>query len=264
MLAALAATLPGCHNQNPYGIWGPSRIPPPAQAKALPYYPSATSHGHSEAVPRSASNNSAGSVGDLSPRLANLDRATTSGHDRTEGKPITSNTSPDQGGAGSYEAPADSTPIRIEPEDRQPIRIVENPRQPVQTARTGAVRQPDRTPSNSGAQGAAPLPGMPPDSQATPPHGSIPRQPENSAKGAYVPRKAASAAVATSGAVPAQKSRQSKVIPKGDLGLRERSSTAERRRFDPAVRPASAENPDTEPQYGTSVWSASPGGWKSR
>lgn len=163
VLVALAGGLTGCHGQNPYGVWGPSRIPPPAQAKALPYYPPSTSLSQSDTVRRSPSGVSA-SRSDA----ASVDQATISSRDRVEAK--ATNPAPPSGGrfAASRDMPADSTDLRIEPEDRRPIRIVENPRPAVQTARAGANREDDRSSSKSSAQGMPAVPATSSTSQSPP------------------------------------------------------------------------------------------------
>jgi hypothetical protein len=114
-LALVVVTLWGCHAQNPYSLWGPSKVPPPSQAQTLPYYPPGTSLG-------SSTHGQAGTTGSSGTAQGSRTAASTSRQALSR--------------SSQGESLAEQETITIEPEDRQPIRVVENnPRPAVEISR---------------------------------------------------------------------------------------------------------------------------------
>lgn len=258
-LAALAAALAGCHGQNPYGVWGPSRIPPPSQAKALPYYPPASNLGQTDAVPRSA-------LGSLASRAESSGSQTTArGEQERSDRNAVGFQGPSSGGvADSRLGAEDSAAIRIEPEDREPIRIVENPRPAVQTARASPTRSEGGGATGPQGQGFSGSPAPSSPGQAPPQRGPLPRQPEKPAEGANVPLKPASAGLATRRAIRLGGSMQAAVASPGLSEHVPEAASGTAGQVDPAVRPASAETFDRGGDAFRPPGGMPPAGWKSR
>lgn len=247
-LAALLVTLGGCHAQNPYGLWGPYRIPPPTQAQALPYYPPTHYGGGADAATSTSRARASSNSGPMPSGSAS----------GPAGRALS-------GAAGSVQARVSDAaevtpepPLVIEPEDRQPIRIVENPQSTPRMAQLPSEARPPASRSTAAdtlgeAQGNAP--------STVPPAGETPqpRWPFMPSPGA--PQDPPDAAPKSSSRAPALQGMErrppSSVVPTGRATSPLTSDAAGR--MGGAVRPARFEE-----AVSTFAGPPAPDGWKTR